>query len=208
MSVHRVYIVDAASRQSIEAELHDELGIDVLLDIEDQWINARVAMQQQLRNASVPVNQWPQSLHWDWSRKSIQLSLGGDPDDCRIFGIRRLTVWEGAMLTQRKNRMAKLPPDAGKGLVYVDYLEVAPWNWTVECIGQMRKNKAVGSMLLRAVVEQSYAEGHEGRVGLHALPQAEEFYREQGLAFVLQDANKRMPYYELTAVQASSLRKG
>lgn len=51
-------------------------------------------------------------------------------------------------------------------------------------------------------------EGHDDRVGLHALPQAEEFYRRAGLEFVFFDEGKRLPYYELSAAKAACLRKG
>jgi hypothetical protein len=206
MSVHRVQIVDASTKELVEGELRDELSPEDLLDIEDQWGDPREQLRQRRRDADVPLKCWPQSLHWDWSRKSLMLTFG-DPDDFRIFGVMRESVWEGAMVTLRKSRVARLAPDIGKSLIYVDYLEAAPWNWTVKEIGQLRKFKAVGPLLLRAALAQSEAEGSEGRVGLHALPQAEEFYKSLGFVRVTMDALKRLPYYELTSAAAKTFMR-
>jgi hypothetical protein len=86
--------------------------------------------------------------------------------------------WQGVMLTKTAPHFARLPEDKGKPLVYVDYLETAPWNWHVESIGWECRYKATGSILLRQAVIQSLDEGFHGRLGLHALPQAEGYYRD------------------------------
>ncbi len=201
MSVHQVFIIDAATDAPVEVELRDDLTADVLLDVEDQWAPARLDIRTKLTALVVPRQSWPESLHWDWGRKSLRLAFG-DPDDFRIMALRRQTVWEAAAVTLCKNQVGQLAPDAGRPLVYVDYLEAAPWNWTVDKV-QTRKFKATGSVLLRAAVEQSYAKGWDGRVGLHALPQAASFYLNQGLQFVKNDPNKQnLPYYELSAAEA------
>ena len=201
MSVHKAYIIDAATNNPVEVELHDTLSVDVLLDIESQWVSARQDLRSKLKNLGIVQRDWPESLHWDWGRKSVVLAFG-DADDFRIMGIRRHTIWEAAIVTLCQNHLALVSPDVGKPLVYVDYLEVAPWNWTVEKL-QARKFKAAGAALLRAAIEQSYAKEWDGRVGLHALPQATSFYVRQGFQFVKNDPSKHnLPYYELSAAEA------
>ena len=201
MSVHKAYIIDAATNDPVEVELHDTLSVDVLLDIESQWFSARQDLRSKLNTLGIAQKDRPESPHWDWGRKSIALMFS-DPDDFRIMAIRRQTIWEAAIITLCKNHFALLAPDAGKRIVYVDYLEVAPWNWTVEKL-QARKFKSAGPALLRASIEQSYAKGWDGRVGLHALPQATSFYLSQGLQFVKNDPSKHnLPYYELLAAEA------
>jgi hypothetical protein len=202
VSIHQVYIVDAATGAEVEVALHDDLSADVLLDVEDQWAAHRQRLRGRLRALGVGREKWPESLHWDWGRKSLSLALLGDPDDFRVMGLRRQTVWEAAMVTRCRDHAAALAPDRGKPIVYVDYLEVAPWNWTIEQI-QARKFRAVGPILLRMAIEQSYAKGWHGRVGLHALPQAASFYLSQGLQWVRNDRDKQgLPYYELSAAEA------
>lgn len=201
MSIHRAYIVEATTRDPVEVELHDDLGVDILLNVEAQWTQPREDLRRKLRSLDIDQTDWPESLHWDWSRKAIRL-LFGAPDDFRIMAVRRQTIWEGALITLCKNQVALMAPDAGKPLVYVDFLEAAPWNWMVDKI-QSQKFKAVGSVLLRAAIEQSYAKNWDGRIGLHALPQATQFYLKQGLQFVKNDVGKQnLPYFELSAAEA------
>ncbi len=48
MSVHNVYIIDAATEAPVEVELHDDLTSDVLLDVEDQWTPCRQELRVKL----------------------------------------------------------------------------------------------------------------------------------------------------------------
>jgi len=201
VSVHPAFILDASKNDPIEVELHDDLTIDALLDIEDQWTPARNELRSKLKKLEVARDQWPQSLHWDWARKSVGLAFRG-ASNFRVMGLRRQTFWQAAMLTVSTGYVSQLLPHAGKPLVYLEYLEVAPWNWTVDKL-QVRKFKAIGPLLFRAAVEESYALGWEGRLGLHALPQASAFYQSLGARFVKNDPSKQnLPYYELSAKEA------
>ena len=205
MSIHNGLIFDAQGHE-VAVEIHDDLSVDTLLDIEDQWAPARSDLRSQLNAANVPREDWPQSLHWDWGRKSLRLVFGGDPDDYRIMGIRRQTTWEAAMESLCKGYSSSRPETAGQPLVYLDYIEVAPWNWNIKPIQQVAKYKAVGVTLLRLAAEQSYAKGWDGRVGLHALPQAAPFYEKHGFRLIKNDPTKQnLPYYELSAADAKQL---
>jgi hypothetical protein len=88
-------------------------------------------------------------------------------------------------------------------VIYVDYLEAAPWNLrvataTLRFIG-------VGTALLVDAIRLSWEEGHEGRVGLHSLPQAEPFYGKCGLKRIGRDPRYYdLVYYEFTGPQAVS----
>ena len=63
-------------------------------------------------------------------------------------------------------------------MVYVDYLEVAPWNIKplMEVLGRKPQFQGVGTRLLEAAVRLSEDEGFKGRVGLHSLGTSEGFY--------------------------------
>ena len=94
-------------------------------------------------------------------------------------------------------RLCREPGQVGKPLVYVDYLEVAPWN--------RRKLEAkprligVGTALMTAAVMLSFDEGFEGRLGLHSLPQADAFYRQMGMRDLGEDAKyQNLKYFEMT----------
>jgi hypothetical protein len=107
-------------------------------------------------------------------------------------------------LTKTATAVARLAPDRGKPLVYLDFIEVAPWNWVIPEIGRGGRFRAVGSTLFWRAVKQSEEEGFHGRVGLHALPQAESFYEQHcGMTPVERDPSKQnLLYFELTREQA------
>jgi hypothetical protein len=91
---------------------------------------------------------------------------------------------------------------SGKPLVYLDYLEVAPWNRPE--LGFTPRLRGVGTALVTAAVALSEEEGFKGRIGLHSLPQADDFYRRRcGMTDLGPDAAyQNLRYFEMTAAQA------
>jgi hypothetical protein len=89
-------------------------------------------------------------------------------------------------------------------------VEVAPWNWTIEEIGQQPQFKGIGSTLIREAVLLSLEEEFEGRVGLHSLPKAEWFYANRcGMEALGRDAAKQdLVYFELTKEGAQRFLNG
>ena len=174
-----------------------------LLVVENEWSPERSRIMQELLASAIPRSQWPQSLHWDWRQKAPGLRLL----ECTGFGIVCEQCWQGLMLTRTASYFARLAPDNGKPLVYIDFLEIAPWNWVVPELGRQGRFRAVGSMLFWRAVKQSEEEGFSGRVGLHALPQAEQFYeRACGMTPLGNDPSKEnLLYLELTSQQAEEL---
>ena len=203
MSVVKAYIVEAATGEPVEVGVHD-LTTDVLLDLEEQWRPARLDLLSQLRKLGhEDAVQVPESLHWDWARKGLSLAFG-NPAEFSIKAVRRQATWEGVALTRFKGHAAELAPAVGLPLAYLDFLEVAPWNWSVDRL-QVRRFKTIGPVLLRTAVEQSYTKGWDGRLGLHALPQAVPFYQRAGLQFIRNDpAKQNLPYYEFSAAGAQT----
>ena len=112
------------------------------------------------------------------------------------------------MLTETASHVSQSREERGKPLVYIDYLEVAPWNWVIPEIGRTGQFRGIGSILFWRAVKQSQKEGFHGRVGLHALPQAEQFYEKCGMTPFGPDAGKQnLLYFELSSEQAKSLLK-
>ena len=80
-------------------------------------------------------------------------------------------------------------------LVYVDFLSTAPWNRT--SLKNPPDYKGVGSILLSFAKQRSREIGCEGRVGLHALPKAEKFYKRKGMIYLGVDREKEdLVYFE------------
>jgi len=93
-------------------------------------------------------------------------------------------------------------------LAYVDYISVAPWNrpWPE----QPKRFKGIGSILLREAVSTSIEEGFRGRIGLHALPGAVTWYRDQLKmeAFGTDPNYQGLHYFEFTEDQARRFMDG
>jgi hypothetical protein len=110
---------------------------------------------------------------------------------------------EGPMIALISGRLARLPPSAREAIVYVDYLEAAPWN--TGAYTRSPRFKGVGTRLLQGAILRSQEEGFGGRVGLHALPQSEGFYAGRcGMQNLgLDPAYHHLSYFEFTAAAAA-----
>ncbi len=173
--------------------------------VERAWSSTRADLMMNLTLGNVASERWPQSLHWDWSRKAPALKLL----EVSGVGITCKSEWQGIMLTHTAQEVARLGVDRGKPIVYVEFLETAPWNWRIDDVGQRPRFRGVGSLLLREAVRQSIREGFRGRVGLHALPQSESFYeRICGMTRLDADAKKlNLVYFELSQADAPKFLK-
>ena len=111
---------------------------------------------------------------------------------------------QGLMLVSTEDETCRLPEQAGEPLAYVHYLATAPWN--APDFTDAPRFGAVGSILIAAALQVSIENGIQGRLGLHALPQAETFYRNHvGMTDLGPDADtENLRYFEMTSEQASN----
>jgi GNAT superfamily N-acetyltransferase len=203
MTSYSVFIVDASSRQPVEAELLDTIGERQLLDWQFQWRRILETYLRRLADNGVTRQglDWPQSWHWDWRAKvdEVRGLLGhtGYSVICR-------DVTQGMMRLDLASRLARLDGQVGKPLVYIDYLEIAPWNWH-EPYADPPLYRGIGQVLIRTAIQRSFDEGFHGRVGLHSLPQAVTFYERCGFTNLGTNPNEYrglLPYFEITTEKA------
>lgn len=191
----------------VDAELHTGLGLEDLIDAESAWTPWRFGMIKQLHSAEIPRAQWPQHWHWNWVHKVLSmgtLDIGGALSPLRLMGIMCGPVWQGLVLATCVGHQTKATK-GGKDLLYVKYLETAPWNLFVNEIGQTARYGGVGRQLMEVSVRLSQAMDFHGRIGLHALPQADGFYRYCGMTEVGQDELcDNLLYFEMTEEQADA----
>jgi len=199
MSTIPVQIFCRQNRVLVEAFLHTELAPSVLFDTEKEWGPIRRAAARKL-NTARKTAEIPQHFHWDWGKKSQNLHLLA----YRCFGIEYDSKFQGLLMVKLAGMKARLEPDTGKPLVYIDYLESAPWN--IREMVDTPLYGGIGSLLMRTAVQLSYDEGFHGRIGLHALSQAENFYRDDcGMHSCGSDASyENLPYYEMTSEIAAN----
>jgi hypothetical protein len=169
-----------------------------LVDAEESWSPYRLRAIRQLL-CSPGSAEAPEHIHWNWGIKALQFKRA----DHRIVGIEAENQLQGLMWVWIRRYQTRLPL-TGEPLVYVDYLESAPWNARV--FTPTPRFKGVGTRLLDAAIVQSRIEGFEGRVGLHALPQSEEFYTSGcGMQSLGADsAYQGLVYFEFTSAAATA----
>jgi hypothetical protein len=189
-------------RQLVEAALLGELRPDDLQLIERAWTVSRQEIMRELVSAGIQRSLWPESLHWDWSLKAKELrylSYNGFAVECE-------GEFQGVLLVNQTGHFADLEEDRGKPLVYIEYLEVAPWNWNVPSLNQAGRFGLAGTVLFQRAVEYSNEQEFAGRIGLHALPAAEQFYEQVcGMQRFGQDPNKEgLVYFELSRAAAAA----
>jgi hypothetical protein len=197
-----VAIIERRTTNSVNAVLHKDLDELELIDVEIAWAPKRLRAFRELRQQGVPANQLPQHVHWNWAIKAVEHShlLA-----YRSFGIEADGMMQGLMMVRLTGKLARLDPDKGKPVVYVDFVETAPWNakeFTASPI-----YKGVGVRLIQAAARLSIDEGFSGRVGLHSLPQSRPFYTNACEMQALgPDAGYgNLEYFELTAAKAAEL---
>ena len=192
-----IYLLDVATGEDVQGELRDAIEQTQLDDWQKEWQPALLTVLQELARRGVPVSQWPQSWHWDWAKKTarVQGLLA-----FRGFSVVAQGITQG-LAQVNFTKSAREPCQAGKPLVYLDYVEVAPWNRPE--FGWPPRLRGVGSALITAAIALSEDEGFKGRIGLHSLPQADAFYAKIGMTDLGPDAAyQNLRYFEMTPERA------
>lgn len=193
-----VYLVQAESGKAIEARLVTPLTEKHVKDWRDLWQPFQIEQLKKLREGGMPL---PEHKGWTWDQKyeRIQkyLAYHGYAVECE--GVTQGLGWH-----KLAPRTCKLADQKGKPLVYVAFVETAPWNRPF--IGGSQRFRGVGSILVRSAVDLSIDSGFHGRVGLHSLPQSESFYRKTiGMTEVGIDVEyERLMYFEMTPAEAEA----
>lgn len=205
MSTRPVNLVRRDSGEVVSATLYTGIRASDLLLVERSWTDARNDLLRRLLARDIDQDLWPQSLPWDWGKKAPILKRL----EATAFGLTVEEPWEGVMLTRTASYTARLPADKDKPLVYIDFIESAPWNWTIPAVDQNGRFGGVGPVLFAAAIQQSIDEGFAGRVGLHSLPQSDGFYRNVvKMTAIERDANKQnLMYFEFSRERAEKFLK-
>jgi hypothetical protein len=190
-ALSNVFLREGASGRLVPAILHGSIQPRHLDDHQQHW-------KPLMASSSAQHN------HWDWRQKvrhySSRLSH-------QSFAIECAGVAQGLMIVNTMKR-CRIPAQANRHLVYVEYLEAAPWN---RGAGQLYKG--VGTVMIAVAIQLSIEEGNQGRVGLHSLPQADSFYGDHcGMTDLGPDtscdAHFPLRYFEMTQAQAAIFLKG
>lgn len=216
MTIHPTQLKVVATGTVIAAELHDSLSLGDLLDAQALWAPGKIGIAKECLRRGLDRSAWPQSLHWNWADKAsaLQPYAPGPLSSFRPFGLSAEAKWQGILLACCVGHHAKIGAP-GRDLVYVDFVETAPWNWDVPQIEQTRQLAGLGRQLLELAVQWSDDLGFRGRTGLHSLPQSDAFYRDAcKMTDFGEDASyqprlaRPLRYFEFSESQAKSFLGG
>ena len=203
-----IQIIDNQSGQLVDAEIFDEITLAHFIETQAAWRPVVLEAARALSQNPTQATLIPRHFHWDWTRKEAELKMLA----LKFYGISCRFHLQGIMKVETVAHSCRLPEQHGKPLVYVDYIEAAPWNikQLMTPLGKPQQYRAVGSRLFEAAVLQSDEEGFKGRIGLHSLPGAEGFYvKECGMTPVGRDPHKQnLLWCEFTPEQARRYLSG
>lgn len=195
-TVATVPLLDLRRNAFCDASLFQGIDIDNLRSIEADWTP--------FFDAAVPENR-PEDAHWKWAAKALQALR--NPLSYELFGVESDARTQGMMLVLKGGPkcFSRHPEHPRAPLVYVDFLATAPWNRPG--LTATPTYKGVGRVLFMAAVSLSIEEEFAGRVGLHSLPGAEAFYRNQLNMTDMgrDDTYQNLRYFELSTTQARQL---
>jgi hypothetical protein len=135
------------------------------------------------KHADDYTSQWKEKLRlygqedkfWDWEFK-LEFVISRQPNR-EGYAIEYEGETQGLMIIETQMHGSRLAE--GERLVYIDGIATAPWNRAH--IQRPPKLKGVGTAFLAFARTRSVELDCGGRVGLHSLPGAEEFYDHQGM---------------------------
>lgn len=190
-----VRLIDGHSpgRSFVVAQVLRDVPVEVLDAAETAWSDSRAGLAAAWEVAG---HAPPEHSHWDWRNKVGAVRSGR----LRLTALVTSAGLQGLLAVRRTPRPGQFGPDP---VVYVDYLEVAPWN--LKGPEQLPRLVGVGSTLLADAVRLSLELGLAGRVGLHSLPQAESFYARCRMTRLGCDADYYgLTYFEYTDDEAAA----
>jgi ribosomal protein S18 acetylase RimI-like enzyme len=114
-----------------------------------------------------------------------------------------------ALMQLKIGHVVRCPGECRPPLVYISFLEVAPANLTAVAIAptRPRRGRGLGSAMVRLSCDASRQRGYEGRVGLHSVAGAVDFYRRLGFRPLDCSNEYHELYMELDADGARALLK-
>jgi len=196
-----VFLTDKRTGNPVAAELIDVISEADLRAVETEWKPVTNVRIRELMSKGIRPVDWPEGWHWKW-RDKVQSITGLLA--FHTFALHCEGKLQGLMQLKTAGAICRVPEQAGKDLVYIDYVETAPWNR--KAIVDSPRFGGVGTIMIRAAIEVSRDQEFRGRIGLHSLPSAERFYGDAcGMTDLgLDGTYEGLRYFEMTSVQADA----
>lgn len=182
----------------VEATLHERIDGAYARKVDDVWSAYLTAAEANAKAQGKAFAELEHS-HWRWEAKVAESAR---LLSCPTMAIECNGEPQGLMLLKTDGHFAVSVEEKARPLVYVTYLATAPWN--LGDVVERPRYSGVGTILMAAAVQTSIEAEFKGRIGLHALPQAEKFYECHGMVDFGTDPDKEhLKYYELSSEAAA-----
>ena len=212
--IGQVEIYDVKAEDYVNADLFDGLSEKHLLDFENRWKPILDKHLENVRNSCIDscgniIRQLLidelgklniQDIGWVWRDK---LKRHPQPSTYYKFYVLEYdNVAQGLMSIDLATRRCLLESHSNNHLAYIDYLAVAPWNRPQ--LYNPQSYRMIGRVMMATAISTSIDAGFKGRIGLHSLPQSENFYNDKcGMICLGNDVHKQnLLYYEMTSEKA------
>src|ERR1022692_3278108 len=119
--MNKAQLWERKTDQIVSAELLPEMTPEQVVQTGEHWQRFRVQARERLRRERASV---PEHDHWNWDEKSHYLKFTA----YRCLGIRYDNEVQGLMMISTLAVEGRLPIHKGKPVLYVKYIESAPWN--------------------------------------------------------------------------------
>lgn len=193
---HGVLLHDVRLGKNVSALLTERVSGAYVLKADETWEAYRQAAKAVALKDGKAYAEPKYDWNWSFKHKKARNLL----PYC-MFGIECNDDIQGLMLTMSDKYLCRLPDQKDKALVYVSFLETAPWNDVH--LANTRRFKGVGPVMLAAAIAYSRELGFKGRIGLHSLDSSETFYEGHGMACLGADHKcNGFKYYEGTPAWA------
>jgi hypothetical protein len=166
---------------ALEPEIFYDITVKELEATQTAWLSYK---------RLYPPQPLPAHHEWNWTKKALINT------DFSLVSLKYAGETHGLMMVALSPQTCRLPGSTHNSLLYVEYLETAPWNQKAYA-GPKTRFVGVGSCLLDVAIDMSIAHKCEGRLGLHSLPDARTFYASQGFQTMGEDPAEQLDYFEL-----------
>jgi hypothetical protein len=198
--MNNVQLWERKADRIVSAGLLPEMTPEQVVQTGEHWQRFRVQARARLRRERAPV---PEHDHWDWDEKAHDLKFAA----YRCLGIRYEDEIQGMMMISTLAVEGRLPVHKGKPVLYVKYIESAPWNLK-GYVGAGARFGGIGISLIRAAIAVSVEEEFRGRIALHSLPQSESFYGRFMEDLGIDPDVGKLRYFEMSEARALKFMEG
>ncbi len=168
------------------------MHLNELQAITQQWDQSKRRYREILKRSGASL---PQNDAWNWKDKASATN----PDLHQFIGVSTQNEMQGMMMLAKTPEFSRRKYHEHQHVLYVEYLESAPWNLP-ESAGIETRYRGVGSSLLAAAVDISIEYGWGGRLALHSLGAAHGFYLKAGFENLGLDESENLDWFELAGV--------